>query len=69
MPLKPSPVKEEEPMMKKKFRLSHRQLAGLSPLSPQGVEISLDELKKRLSQLIGVSLGELEKLFESSRCG
>lgn len=32
-------------------------------------EISVDELKKRLSQLIGVSLGELDRLFDTSRCG
>ncbi|RWA10030.1 hypothetical protein EKO27_g5084 [Xylaria grammica] len=31
-------------------------------------EISLDELKKRLSQLIGVSLTELEKLFDGPHC-
>lgn len=67
-PTKLPPVKEEEPVLKKKFRLSHRQLGGMGALSPQSVEISLDELKKRLSQLIGVSLGELEKLFESSKC-
>ncbi|KAI1115341.1 hypothetical protein F5Y14DRAFT_133836 [Nemania sp. NC0429] len=30
-------------------------------------EISVDELKKRLSQLIGVSLTELEKLFDGSQ--
>ncbi|KAI1153989.1 hypothetical protein F4825DRAFT_222716 [Nemania diffusa] len=31
-------------------------------------EISVDELKKRLSQLIGVSLTELEKLFDGPAC-
>ncbi|KAI1133122.1 hypothetical protein F5Y10DRAFT_229440 [Nemania abortiva] len=34
----------------------------------RGGEISVDELKKRLSQLIGVSLTELEKLFEGPQC-
>ncbi|KAI1365493.1 hypothetical protein F5Y08DRAFT_174280 [Xylaria arbuscula] len=31
-------------------------------------EISVDELKKRLSQLIGLSLTELEKLLDGSQC-
>ncbi|KAI0529840.1 hypothetical protein GGR58DRAFT_509123 [Xylaria digitata] len=31
-------------------------------------EISVEELKKRLSQLIGVSLTELEKLFDGPQC-
>ncbi|KAI0441530.1 hypothetical protein F4803DRAFT_413481 [Xylaria telfairii] len=31
-------------------------------------EISVDELKKRLSQLIGVSLTELERLFDGPSC-
>lgn len=53
---------------KKKLRLSNHQLVGAGVLSPERREISLDELKKRLSQMIGVSLGELEKLFETSRC-
>ncbi|KAI0014371.1 hypothetical protein F4779DRAFT_7854 [Xylariaceae sp. FL0662B] len=37
-------------------------------LSPDRAEISLDELKKRLSRLLGVSLSELEKLFETAQC-
>ncbi|KAI0159738.1 hypothetical protein GGR57DRAFT_521004 [Xylariaceae sp. FL1272] len=39
---------------------------GGGVLSSERSEISVDELKKRLSQLIGVSLTEMEKLFE---CG
>ncbi|KAI5868517.1 hypothetical protein GGS23DRAFT_609197 [Durotheca rogersii] len=35
---------------------------------PSKSEISLDELRSRLSQLLGVSLYELEELFEASRC-
>jgi hypothetical protein len=38
-------------------------------VSPDRGEISVDELKKRLSQLIGVSLTELEKLFEAPQYG
>ncbi|KAI8633319.1 hypothetical protein F5Y19DRAFT_295961 [Xylariaceae sp. FL1651] len=37
--------------------------------SPRRSEISVDELKKRLSRLIGVSLTELERLFDAPRCG
>ncbi len=51
----------------KKFALDHVGL--VDTLSPERYEISLDELKKRLSRLIGVSLGELERLFEKSRFG
>ncbi|KAL7627533.1 hypothetical protein AAE478_001726 [Parahypoxylon ruwenzoriense] len=36
--------------------------------NPDKSEISLDELRIRLSQLLGVSLCELEELFEASRC-
>ncbi|KAI0171863.1 hypothetical protein GGR52DRAFT_573017 [Hypoxylon sp. FL1284] len=36
--------------------------------SPDRSEISLDELRCRLSQLLGVSFDELEKFFEASRC-
>ncbi|KAI0022687.1 hypothetical protein F4780DRAFT_161970 [Xylariomycetidae sp. FL0641] len=35
-------------------------------ISPDRPELSVDELKKRLSRLIGVSLTELELLFEAS---
>ncbi|XDG09532.1 hypothetical protein ABKA04_009147 [Annulohypoxylon sp. FPYF3050] len=38
------------------------------PLSPDRSEISLDELRNRLSQLLGVSFDELERFFEASRC-
>ncbi|KAI1633413.1 hypothetical protein F4809DRAFT_655194 [Biscogniauxia mediterranea] len=37
--------------------------------SPDRGEISVDELKKRLSRIIGVSLTELEKLFDGPPCG
>ncbi|KAI6091354.1 hypothetical protein F4821DRAFT_200353 [Hypoxylon rubiginosum] len=37
-------------------------------LSPDRSEISVDELRCRLSQLLGVSFDELEKFFEASRC-
>ncbi|KAI1769497.1 hypothetical protein GGR53DRAFT_2546 [Hypoxylon sp. FL1150] len=37
-------------------------------LSPDKSEISVDELRCRLSQLLGVSFDELEKFFEASRC-
>ncbi|KAI3331500.1 hypothetical protein HD806DRAFT_161726 [Xylariaceae sp. AK1471] len=40
-----------------------------SQISPGRSEISVDELKKRLSQLIGISLTELEKLFDAPQCG
>ncbi|KAI1342315.1 hypothetical protein F5Y15DRAFT_299425 [Xylariaceae sp. FL0016] len=40
------------------------QLGRGGMLSPDRVEISVDELKKRLSVLIGVSMTELEMLFE-----
>ncbi|XXG98544.1 hypothetical protein Hte_004869 [Hypoxylon texense] len=36
--------------------------------SPDRSEISLDELRSRLSQLLGVSFDELEEFFEASRC-
>lgn len=39
-----------------------------TPLSPDRSEISLDELRNRLSQLLGVSFDELERFFEASRC-
>ncbi|KAH9908767.1 hypothetical protein F4778DRAFT_777045 [Xylariomycetidae sp. FL2044] len=55
------PPEEEMP----KVRLS--RTSGM--LSPDRSEISVDELKKRLSNLIGVSLTELEKLFEGPQCG
>ena len=69
-PLKdpPSGKDGETGATKKRFRLSNHQPVGAGVLSPERREISLDELKKRLSQLIGVSLGELEKIFETSRC-
>ncbi|CAJ2513591.1 Uu.00g017100.m01.CDS01 [Anthostomella pinea] len=41
---------------------------GAGVLSPTRSEISLDELKKRLSSLIGVSLTELERLFDAPQC-
>lgn len=37
-------------------------------LSPDRSEISLDELRNRLSRLLGVSFDELEEFFEASRC-
>lgn len=52
----------------KKDRAGHTGVAT-DMLSLDRCEISVDELKKRLSQLIGVSLGELEKLLETSQCG
>ncbi|KAI1461364.1 hypothetical protein F4805DRAFT_279907 [Annulohypoxylon moriforme] len=39
-----------------------------TPLSPDRSEISLDELRNRLSQLLGVSFDELERFFEASSC-
>lgn len=39
-----------------------------TPLSPDRSEISLDELRHRLSELLGVSLNELQEFFEASRC-
>ncbi|KAI0387698.1 hypothetical protein F5Y04DRAFT_9899 [Hypomontagnella monticulosa] len=39
-----------------------------TPLSPDRNEISLDELRHRLSELLGVSLNELQEFFEASRC-
>ncbi|KAI1481542.1 hypothetical protein F4774DRAFT_407850 [Daldinia eschscholtzii] len=39
-----------------------------NPLSPDKSEISLDELRSRLSQLLGVSFDELERFFEVSQC-
>ncbi|KAI0840930.1 hypothetical protein F5Y06DRAFT_233499 [Hypoxylon sp. FL0890] len=38
------------------------------PMSPDRSEISLDELRNRLSRLLGVSFDELESFFEASRC-
>ncbi|KAI2624239.1 hypothetical protein GGR54DRAFT_595588 [Hypoxylon sp. NC1633] len=37
-------------------------------LSPDRSEISLDELRNRLSRLLGVSFDELERFFEASKC-
>ncbi|KAI1377786.1 hypothetical protein F4677DRAFT_47570 [Hypoxylon crocopeplum] len=37
-------------------------------LRPDKPEISLDELRNRLSRLLGVSFDELERFFETSRC-
>ncbi|KAI2469405.1 hypothetical protein F4781DRAFT_222037 [Annulohypoxylon bovei var. microspora] len=39
-----------------------------APRSPDRAEISVDELRNRLSQLLGVSFDELERFFEASRC-
>ncbi|KAI1210877.1 uncharacterized protein F4807DRAFT_41967 [Annulohypoxylon truncatum] len=39
-----------------------------TPRSPDRSEISVDELRNRLSQLLGVSFDELERFFEASRC-
>ncbi|RYP36434.1 hypothetical protein DL767_003397 [Monosporascus sp. MG133] len=50
-------------------KLRFGQSGGDETLSVERCEISLDDLKKRLSQLIDVSLNELEKLFETPRCG
>ncbi|KAI0484663.1 hypothetical protein GGR56DRAFT_680300 [Xylariaceae sp. FL0804] len=54
-----------------RVRLAHNnnKSGGGGLLSPDRPEISVDELKKRLSRLIGVSLTELEKLFETPQCG
>ncbi|KAI0597860.1 hypothetical protein F4775DRAFT_601793 [Biscogniauxia sp. FL1348] len=41
---------------------------GSNSRSPDRGEISVDELKKRLSRIIGVSLTELEKLFDGPPC-
>lgn len=38
------------------------------PPTPDRSEISLDELRNRLSRLLGVSFDELERFFEVSRC-
>ncbi|KAI1436092.1 hypothetical protein GGR50DRAFT_702133 [Xylaria sp. CBS 124048] len=40
---------------------------GKSDRAPGGSEISVDELRQRLSRLIGVSLTEMENLFEGPR--
>ncbi|KAI1097766.1 hypothetical protein F4804DRAFT_326616 [Jackrogersella minutella] len=39
-----------------------------TPLRPDLSEISLDELRNRLSRLLGVSFDELERFFEASSC-
>ncbi|KAI8963826.1 hypothetical protein F5Y11DRAFT_131076 [Daldinia sp. FL1419] len=44
-------------------RLSHD---NPNPPSPEKPEISLDELRSRLSQLLGVSFDELERFFEDT---
>ncbi|KAI1409662.1 hypothetical protein F5Y13DRAFT_203315 [Hypoxylon sp. FL1857] len=38
------------------------------PMSPDRSEISLDELRTRLSRLLGVSFDELERFFDASTC-
>ncbi|KAI1083499.1 hypothetical protein F5B20DRAFT_595500 [Whalleya microplaca] len=62
---KPSKQHDEEHGDRLSIRLSKTES---EILSPDKAEISLDELKKRLSQLLGVSLYELEELFETAQC-
>ncbi|KAI1142313.1 hypothetical protein F5Y05DRAFT_221675 [Hypoxylon sp. FL0543] len=55
---------------KKKAAPNFTRLAKEDPIStsPDRSEISLDELRNRLSRLLGVSFDEMERFFDASRC-
>ncbi|KAI1776863.1 hypothetical protein F4818DRAFT_361216 [Hypoxylon cercidicola] len=57
--------KAQAPQMPTFVRLAKGEPDVLSPVRS---EISADELRNRLSQLLGVSVDELDKFFEASRC-
>ncbi|KAI0888941.1 uncharacterized protein GGS22DRAFT_196718 [Annulohypoxylon maeteangense] len=65
-----SEIRESKGDYKKKTAPSFIRLAKdeQKPLSPDRSEISVDELRNRLSQLLGISFDELERFFEASRC-
>ncbi|KAI1470731.1 uncharacterized protein F4812DRAFT_456743 [Daldinia caldariorum] len=62
-------MKKQTPGFVRLVKEEQQQQQQQNPLSPdKSSEISLDELRSRLSQLLGVSFDELERFLEAPRC-